>query len=132
MHYAFSSSISLLHASNPHAVLLVHDPDRTHHAEFVKSPIFKMCNLDREIEIIENLYLPGGNQFKVVGIPTIGNRRIKRIEQGTKLPVADVRMKGGPAKLLNGVLEHLKNEYNWIPQKSITDPEPTEELVCLN
>ncbi len=115
MHFGGSTSITLLHAGNPHAILLVHDPEREYHAEFGKSPIMKMCSLTREIEIIENLYLPGGNHFKVVGIPTIGKERIKKIKEISDLPTADVRQTGGPAILLDAVLNHLKKHYKWAP-----------------
>ena len=129
MHYAFSSSIALLHASNPHAVLLVHDPDREYHAEFDKSPIYKMCDLNREIRIIENLYLPGGNRFKVVGIPTIGNKNIEKLHKQIDLPIADVRQPGGPAYLLRQILQHLKQTYNWFPKVSNSSVEKPNNLI---
>jgi uncharacterized NAD-dependent epimerase/dehydratase family protein len=115
MHYACSSVLSLLHASNPHAVVMVHDPERMYHAAFGNSPIFEMCSLQREIELVESLYLPGGNRFKVVAVPTKGLKNIEEVKKLTALPVADVRMHGGPALLLDAVLEHLYKTYNWLP-----------------
>lgn len=115
MHYAGSGSIVLLHAGNPHAIVLVHDPSRTMHAEMGNSPIFKMCPLDREIEIIESLGLPGGNSFKVVALATRGFENLSLLNQTSALPVADARMDGGPAVLLDAVLEHLCHAYQWRP-----------------
>lgn len=121
MHYAFSCSVSLLHASNPHAIVLVHDQKRDMHVEYGNSPLFKMCKLKDEIQIIEGLSLPGGNQFKVTAIATIGEDNIKELErlklnnELQDLPIADARMEGGPAKLLDAVLKHLEKEYHWRP-----------------
>jgi hypothetical protein len=33
----------------------------------------------------------------------------------TTLPIADVRKPGGPAIILDALLNHLNKEYNWIP-----------------
>jgi uncharacterized NAD-dependent epimerase/dehydratase family protein len=115
MHFGCSNSITLLHAGNPHAVVLVHDPSRKFHATYGNSPIFKMCELQREINLIENLYLDGGNKYKVVAVPTIGEKNIQAVKKLTNLPVADVRKPRGPAVILNSVLKHLEEEYNWAP-----------------
>jgi uncharacterized NAD-dependent epimerase/dehydratase family protein len=120
MHYGCSSVISLIHASNPHAIVMVHDPEREYHAAFGSSPIFKMCELQHEIDITESLQLPGGNKFKVVAIPTRGEGNIEKVQKLTNLPVADVRKTGGPAIILDAVLKHLKKEYNWQSQNEIS------------
>lgn len=115
LHHAYASVISLLQASNPHAIVMVHDPSRKYHAAFGESPIFKMCDLNREITLIENLYLPGGNRYKVVAVPTRGEENIQIVKRLTSLPVADVRKYGGPSIILDAVLEHLEKTYNWTP-----------------
>ena len=115
MHYSGSGSIVLLHAGNPHAIVLVHDPSRQMHVEMGDSPIFQMCPLDREIEIIESLGLPGGNSFKVAALATRGFENLSILKQSTDLPVADARMKGGSSLLLDAVLEHLDCAYQWRP-----------------
>ena len=120
MHFGGSTSITLLHASNPHAILLVHDTERKYHAEFGPSEIFKMCELNREINLIENLSLPGGNQFKIVGIPTRGIKNILKLQKLTKLPVADVRKEGGSDILLDAVLKHIDQKYNWSPHEPVS------------
>jgi hypothetical protein len=94
---------------------MVHDPSRKSHVAFGDSPIFEMCPLQREIDIIENLYLPNGNRFKIVAVPTKGDENIKKVKKLTNLPVADVRKQGGPAIILDAVLHHLKKEYDWQP-----------------
>lgn len=116
MHYACSSVLALLHASNPHAIVLVHDPNRKFHAAFGDSPVFKMCDLQREIDLLESLYLPEGNQHKVAAIATRGQKNIETLNKTTSLPLADVRMHGGPAALLDAVLGHLQKTYNWMPE----------------
>jgi uncharacterized NAD-dependent epimerase/dehydratase family protein len=115
MHYACSSVLALLHASNPHAIVLVHDLERKYHAAFGTSPVFEMCDLQREINLLESLYLPGGNRYKVVAVPTRGVRNVEELRNITTLPVADVRMTGERAILLDAVLEHLKKTYDWLP-----------------
>lgn len=115
MHYSGSGSIVLLHAGNPHAIVLVHDPSREMHAEMGQSPIFQMCPLEREIKIIESLGLPGGNEFKVVALATRGFENISKLKQSADLPVADARMEGGPSILLDAVLDHLGRMYQWRP-----------------
>jgi uncharacterized NAD-dependent epimerase/dehydratase family protein len=115
LHYACSSSIALLHASNPHAIVLAHDPSRKFHAAFCNSPVFKMCELKREIEVIENLYLPGGNKYKVVAVPTWSEKNIAQVKALTGLPVADVRKNEGPALILDAILKHLEKSFNWFP-----------------
>jgi uncharacterized NAD-dependent epimerase/dehydratase family protein len=119
MHFACSSSIALLHSSNPHAIVLVHDPSRKFHAAYDDSPIFAMCNLQREIDLIESLYLPGGNKYRVVAIPTIGKENIEIVKNMTDLSVADVRKPGGPAIILDTVLKHLAKSYDWKPVNPI-------------
>jgi uncharacterized NAD-dependent epimerase/dehydratase family protein len=116
MHFSYSSSIALLHGGNPHAIVLVHDPTRKIHSKMADSPIFKMCELEREIGIIENLSLPGGNTFKVVALATIGEENIRTLEIVSDLPVADARQPGGAGILLDAVLKHLEKEYRWRPQ----------------
>jgi uncharacterized NAD-dependent epimerase/dehydratase family protein len=113
MHFGCSSVISLLHNSNPHAIVMVHDPNRKQHVAFGESPIFEMCSLQREIEIIENLYLPNSNRYKVVAVPTRGEGSIEKVKQLTSLPVADVRKPEGPAIIMDAIIQHLKKEYNW-------------------
>jgi uncharacterized NAD-dependent epimerase/dehydratase family protein len=115
MHFGGSTVLTLLHASNPHAIVLVHDPSRIYHAAYGDSPIFEMCELQREIDIIENLYLPNGNRYKVVAIPTRGDENIEKVKELTLLPVADVRKDGGRAIILDAVLGHLNKTYNWLP-----------------
>jgi uncharacterized NAD-dependent epimerase/dehydratase family protein len=115
MHFGGSNSIVLLHASNPHAIVLVHDPSRKYHAAYGNSPIYKMCSLQREIDLIEGLYLPEGNRYKVVAIPGIGEKNIRALRQLTNLPIADVRIPGGSSIILDAVLKHLETTYNWIP-----------------
>ena len=113
MHYGISSVISLLHAGNPDAIVMVHDEKRKIHVEYGDSPIFKMSKLKDEINIIESLSLPGGNDFKVVAIATIGDDNIKTLEQMREnkeiqnLPIADARKEGGPAILLDAVLKSI-------------------------
>ena len=119
MHFGGSTVLTLLHASNPHAIVLVHDPSRIYHAAYGESPIFEMCELQREIDIIENLYLPNSNHYKVVAIPTRGDENIDKVKELTSLPVADVRKPGGSAIVLNAVLEHLNNTYDWLPNYSM-------------
>jgi uncharacterized NAD-dependent epimerase/dehydratase family protein len=119
MHYACSSVLALLHASNPHAIVMVHDPTRKYHAAFAESPIFEMCELQREINILESLYLPKGNRYKVVAVPTRGDENIEKVKGLTSLPVADVRRAGGSAIVLDAVLEHLHKEYSWSPNKKM-------------
>lgn len=111
MHFAYSSSIALLHAGNPHAIVLVHDPRRTQHAAMGDSPIFRMGTLEDEIRIIEGLSLPGGNRFKVVALATIGEDCVGSLRAQGPLPVADARAPGGPAILLDAVLSHLATTY---------------------
>jgi len=115
MHFGGSNSIVLLHASNPHAIVLVHDPTRKFHAAYGYSPIFEMCELNREIDLIESLYLPGGNRYKVVAVPTRGEDNIEITKKMTNLPVADVRKPGGPSVILDSILNYLEKQYNWIP-----------------
>lgn len=115
MHFGGSSVISLLHNSNPHAVVLVHDPSRKLHAAYGDSPIFEICELQREIDIIENLYLPNGNKYKVVAVPTRGEENIEKTRKLTSLPVADVRTPEGPSIILDAVLDHLDKAYQWVP-----------------
>jgi len=115
MHFGGSTVLTLLHTSNPHAIILVHDPTRKYHAAYGESPIFEMGELQREIDVIENLYLPNGNRYKVVAIPTRGDENIEKVKKLTSLPVADVRMPGGRAIVLSAVLEHLNKTYNWLP-----------------
>lgn len=121
MHYGTSNAITLLHAGNPHAIVMVHDQKRTMHVEYGDSPIFRMGTLKNEIEVIEKLSLPEGNKFKVVAIATIGDDNIETLEKMKvenkipNLPIADARKTGGPAIMLNAILKHLKNEYNWQP-----------------
>lgn len=115
MHHAYSHVITLIHAGNPHAIVLVHNPSRKYHAAFCESPIFKMCDLQREINTIESLYLDGGNKYKVVAVPSIGEENVQTVKQLTNLPVADVRKPGGPAIILDAVLGHLKLIYDWAP-----------------
>jgi len=117
MHFGGSTVLTLLHASNPHAIVLVHDPSRINHAAYGESPIFEMCELQREIDIIENLYLPNGNRYKVVAVPTRGDENIEKVKKLISLPVADVRKKGGSLILLDAVLEYLKKEYDWRPNQ---------------
>ena len=75
--------------------------------------------LKNEIEIVEKLSLPGGNNFKVNAIATIGDENIRSLEAlRTKgelqdLPIADARKEGGRAILLDAVLSHLKKEYQY-------------------
>jgi len=107
MHYAYSSSIALLHASNPHAIVLVHDPRRQQHAAMPPRRIFRMCALEDEIALIERLSLPGGNRFAVVALATIGDDCVRELTSTQALPVADARAAGGPAVLLDAVLAHL-------------------------
>lgn len=107
MHYAYSASIALLHAGNPHAIVLVHDPRRTQHSAMGDSPIFRMCSLDQEIAIIEGLGLPGGNPFKVVALASIGEACVAQLRAETGLPVGDVRAPGGPGVILDALLAHL-------------------------
>lgn len=113
MHFGFSSVLTLLHASNPHAIVLVHDPSREYHVIYGNSPVFKMTNLQREIELIESLYLPGGNPYKVVAVPSWGEHNLEKVKKLTSLPVADVRKPGGPAIILDAVLRHLETTYKW-------------------
>ncbi len=118
MHYGGSVVLSLLHAGNPHAIVMVHDEKRKMHVEYGDSPIFKMSKLKDEIKIIESLSLPGGNDFKVVAIATIGDDNIETLEKMRdrneipNLPIADARKIGGPKILLDAVLKHLKEKYN--------------------
>lgn len=123
MHYGASNSITLLHAGNPHAIVMVHDPRRQSHAAYGDSPIFSMCELDREISIIENLYLPHGNRFKVAALATIGQENIHYLRNNQPLPVGDVRQAGGPAVILDAVLAHLETEYQWRPPQCHPQPE---------
>lgn len=113
MHYAYSSSIALLHAGNPHAIVLVHDPRRDMHSAMGDSPIFRMCGLEQEIAIIESLSLPGGNRFRVVALATIGASSVETLSAQTALPVGDARSPGGPAVILDAVLKHLEGEYRF-------------------
>lgn len=115
MHYACSNVLSLLHSSNPHAIVMVHDPERKYHAAFGNSPIFEMCSLGREIDLVESLYLPGGNRYKIVAVSTKGLKNIEEVKKLTTLPVSDVRMPGGRALILDSVLKHLNSTYNWHP-----------------
>ncbi len=123
MHYGGSTVLTLLHASNPHAVVLVHDPKRKYHAAYGNSEIFKMCEINREIKLIESLYLPGGNKYNVVAVCTIGKENIRTIEKEINLPVADVRKENGPAIILNAILKNLYKENviisNIIPNKDL-------------
>jgi uncharacterized NAD-dependent epimerase/dehydratase family protein len=120
MHFGGSNSIVLLHASNPHAIVMVHDPTREFHAAYGTSPIYKMCRLQREIDVVESLYLDGGNRYKVVAVPTIGNDNLKEVKKITNLPVADVRKPGGPAIILDAVIDHLEKVYSWAPEYYIS------------
>jgi Uncharacterized conserved protein len=126
MHFGGSSVISLLHNSNPHAVVLVHDPSRKFHAAYGESPIFEICELQREIDIIENLYLPNGNKYKVVAVPTRGEENIKKTKKLTSLPVADVRTPDGPGIVLDAVLNHLNKAYQWVPGFDLVRSEQAE------
>jgi len=116
MHYSGSGSIVILHVSNPHAIILVHNPGRKMHVEMGDSPIYKMCDLEREISIIENLSLPGGNNFKVVALATIGEKNINYLKKTTNYSVADVRQDDGPAILLDEIVKYLQKKYKWKPQ----------------
>ena len=119
MHYGTSCVLGLLHAGNPHAIVMVHDQKRKQHVEYGSSPIFNMGTLKNEIDITEKLALPGGNKFKVVAIATIGSENMHTLEQMRSageiqnLPIADARVTGGSAILLDAVLDHLKQEYNF-------------------
>jgi uncharacterized NAD-dependent epimerase/dehydratase family protein len=126
MHFGGSTVLTLLHASNPHAVVLVHDPSRQYHVVYGNTPIFKMCGLQREINLIESLYLPGGNRYKVVAVPSWGEENLKKTKRITHLPVADVRKPGGREIILDAVLQHLEKEYMWKPSESLV---PGEEVV---
>lgn len=116
IHFGTSCVIALLHASNPHAIIVVHDPQREMHAGYPDLPIFKICELNREIDIVESLWLPGGNKYKVVGLATIGKDNIKVLKKISDLPVADARQPGGAGILLDAVLEHLQSVYHWQPE----------------
>lgn len=110
-------SLALLHGSNPDCIVLVHDEHRLTHKGFVEnSPLYSMHPFQKHIEVLEMLSLPCGPKYETVAIATIGEDNITEVKKLTTLPVADVRKPGGPAIILDAVLKHLKETYNWKPK----------------
>lgn len=115
-------SLALLHGSNPDCIILVHDEHRKIHKGFEEdSPLYKMHPLKKYIEALEILSLPCGPVYRTIGIATIGYDNIKKISNivNNTIPVADVRKTGGPAIILNAILKHLDEVYNWAPANLI-------------
>ena len=107
-------SLALLHGSNPDCLILVHDESRKMHKGFdERSSLYNMHPLQRHIETLKMLSLPCGPEYNTVGIATIGDKNIYEIENlmaYNGLPVADVRKSGGPAKLLDAILEYFNEK----------------------
>lgn len=101
-------SLALLHGANPDCIVLVHDENRKVHKGFEEnSPLYQMHPLKRYIKAHEILSLPCGPLYRTVAIATIGEDNIRNINQilENEIPVADVMQPGGPAILLEAILE---------------------------
>lgn len=108
LHPAYSGvSLSILHGSAPHAVVLQHDPMRTQRTLFT-NPAFKVAPIKREIELIEKL-----GTGKVVGIAINGRDTpdvdiaARDLNKATGLPAVDP-LKRSASLLLEACIEHLQ------------------------
>ncbi len=114
LHFATSAALTLIHSSNPDAIVLVHDPQRKFHLGFSNSKIFKMSELNTTIKITESLSLPNGNLLKIVALSTIGQKNIsilnkmKNTGEIPNIAVGDVLLENGSKTILKSIIEHLK------------------------
>lgn len=97
-HRAYSGvTLAILHGCWPDAVVVAHDPDRTHRAHFEQ---FSMTSPGREIDLVESLA-----DASVAAVSTWGDADETEAELG--LPAANVFDEGGPGRLLRAVREAL-------------------------
>jgi len=124
LHHYASTVVTLLHASNPHAIVLMHDPSRKYLLGYTDTEFFQVLPLQRNIDIIESMYLEGGTKYKVVAVSTWGEDNAEQVKKMTNLPVANGFKEDGPGIIMDAVLQHLKDTYKWIPsnQKSTDMP----------
>lgn len=108
LHPAYSGvSLSILHGSAPHAIILQHDPVRKQRTMF-KNPAYKVAPLRAEIDLIERL-----GTGRVVGIAINGkdcadiDAESAAVSRATGLPAVDP-LHRSPSLLLEAVLEHLQ------------------------
>jgi uncharacterized NAD-dependent epimerase/dehydratase family protein len=93
-HRAYSGvTLSLLHGSNPDAVILAHDPDREERTHFDR---FSVGSPEAEIDLIESL-----SDTEVAAVSTWGDPADSDLDR----PAANVYHDGGPARLLDAVRE---------------------------
>jgi uncharacterized NAD-dependent epimerase/dehydratase family protein len=118
MHPAYSGvSLSILHGSAPHAIVLQHDPMRTQRTMF-KNPAYKVAPIKKEIELIEKL-----GTGKVVGIAINGKDTpdvdiaARDLNKQTGLPAVDP-LKRSASLLLEACLEHLEKTGVYGKKKS--------------
>ncbi|MBI2077518.1 MAG: DUF1611 domain-containing protein [Euryarchaeota archaeon] len=110
LHPAYSGvSLSILHGSAPHAVILQHDPVRKQRTLFT-NPAYKVAPLKQEIELIERL-----GTGKVVAIAINGkdcadiDAETAAISKLTGLPAVDPLHRSA-SLLLETTLEHLQKK----------------------
>jgi uncharacterized NAD-dependent epimerase/dehydratase family protein len=108
LHPAYSGvSLSILHGSAPHAIVLQHDPMRTQRTLF-KNTNYKVAPIKKEIELIEKL-----GTGKVVAIAINGKDTpdvdiaARDLNKQTGLPAVDP-LKRSASLLLEACLEHLQ------------------------
>lgn len=119
LHPAYSGvSLSILHGSAPHAVILQHDPVRKQRTMFANSA-YKIAPLKTEIELIERL-----GTGKVVGIAINGkncadiDQESARVSRTTGLPAVDPLHRSA-SLLLEAVLEHLAKKNLYKPRAAV-------------
>lgn len=107
MHPAYSGvSLSILHGSAPHAIILQHDPVRKQRTLF-KNPAFKVAPIKEEIDLIQRL-----GTGKVVGIAINGknsqdiDKDTAAVAKQTGLPAVDPLYRSA-SLLLEAALEEL-------------------------
>ena len=110
MHPAYSGvSLSILHGSAPHAIILQHDPVRKQRTLFT-NPAYKVAPIKQEIELIEKL-----GTGKVVGIAINGkdcgdiDAESAAVSKLTGLPAVDPLHRSA-SLLLEAALEHLQKK----------------------
>jgi uncharacterized NAD-dependent epimerase/dehydratase family protein len=118
MHPAYSGvSLAILHGTAPDAVILQHDPVRTHRTLF-DHPAYKIAPIKEEIDLIERL-----GTGKVVGIAVNGKdckdiaAECEALTQKTGLPAVDP-LQQRPDVLVDAVLAHLESLGVW-PEKRV-------------
>jgi uncharacterized NAD-dependent epimerase/dehydratase family protein len=116
MHPAYSGvSLSILHGTAPHAIILQHDPVRKQRTLF-KNPNYKVAPIKEEIELIERL-----GTGKVVGIAINGknssdiDRDTAAVSKATGLPAVDPLHRSA-SLLLEAALEELSRKRVYKPR----------------